>query len=274
MTTTNTASLQASSPILTPAKHREITLLLDEFRRAMLNDSNWAARAASYREVRQMARVNYAALQEKIPANQPITDEQLAHDVLRKLLPHANSAAHRWQGAWIHWTPFVMGDLTAWQRIAGWTQDGDVLRLAQALFDFVHRCVEDPAQLDAACAAFSAQPVTKGLQSGALTPILNALRPDVFALLSNRTRQVLNYVGERSFLTALTEYPRANGALQALVQELTGELQISPANGLAPADLFDLFCHWLISERQYSLRESRHWAIAVGDDDWVWEEWR
>ncbi|MEZ4708653.1 MAG: AAA family ATPase [Caldilineaceae bacterium] len=273
MTTTNIVSAQSHSPILTPAKHREITLLLDEFRRVVLNDAGFADRAASYRDSRQVALANYAALQEKIPADNSITDNLTAHDVLRKLLPHANSAAHRWQGAWIHWTPFVMGDLTAWQRIAGWTQNDDVQPLAQALLNFVRRCVAEPTQLAEACAEFSALPITKGLQSGALTPILNALRPDAFLLLSSRVRQALNYFSGHTYTAALTDYARANAALHALIAELVNELPVA-LNSAPPSDAFDLFCHWLITERQFSLREPRHWAVAVGDDDWVWEEWR
>ncbi|MEZ4660022.1 MAG: AAA family ATPase [Caldilineaceae bacterium] len=128
-------------------------------------------------------------------------------------------------------------------------------------------------QLAEACAEFSALPITKGLQSGALTPIPRRLRPDAFLLWSSCARQALNYFSGHTYTAALTDYARANAALHALIAELVNELPVA-LNSAPPSDAFDLFCHWLITERQFSLREPRHWAVAVGDDDWVWEEWR
>ena len=45
-----------------------------------------------------------------------------------------------------------------------------------------------------------------------LTPILDALRPDDFLIVNNKSRQTINYFAERTFGTGLPDYPAANAA--------------------------------------------------------------
>ena len=85
---------------------------------------------------------------------------------------------------------------------AGWRKDGWA-EVADAILGFVRRCDEHPDQLYEACKEFSDSPYSKGFQTGTLTPILNALNPDKFILINNKSRQVLNYFTNKSSNKAL-----------------------------------------------------------------------
>ncbi len=64
-------------------------------------------------------------------------------------------------------------------------------------------CVDHPEQLSEACEAFATSDFATGLQTGSLSPILNALRPDDFAIVSNKTHKVLKELGLTFAMAAL-----------------------------------------------------------------------
>jgi hypothetical protein len=194
--------------------------------------------------------------------------------VLRKLLPHSDSAAHRAQGAWISVAPAIVGDIRTWYEAAGITQAGQWPAVARALWRLVRRVVETPDALAAACADFAALPVAKGFQSGMVTPILNALRPDDFGLVNHKSRTVLNFFTGANWGPSLGEYPAVNGALQRWLGELVLLQAQAQAAEMRPDDLFDLFCHWLVSIRRLTLRAPAHWQVTLEDDPALWTEWQ
>jgi 5-methylcytosine-specific restriction protein B len=136
-----------------------------------------------YDSGRSRGRENFAAIS---ASHGDITDS-----VLRGLLPHTDSAAHRASGAWIHIAPTIQGDIKEWYEGAGWTRHEDWPKIAQAIFRFVEKCGGNPQSLEAACAEFVALPYSKGLQTGQLSPILNAINPDCFLLINNKSRKVI-----------------------------------------------------------------------------------
>jgi hypothetical protein len=127
--------------------------------------------------------------------------------------------------------------------------------------------------LSAACAEFATLPFVKGLQTGMLTPILNALRPDEFLLVNSKSRHVINYFGRTDFSLGLRDYPQTNAAGKELIAGLAAELK--PASGLnmRACDLFDMFSHWLVAVKGLP-SETGFWKIAPGDDAWQWDECR
>jgi hypothetical protein len=138
--------------------------------------------------------------------------------------------------------------------------------------NLVRRCDEDPDRLAEACAEFAGLPYVKGFQTGMLTPILNALRPEEYLLVNYKSRQTINYFSGEAYGLKLTEYPSINRVGRRLVEELLEDMDQPGAPDLSDADRFDVFSHWLVAERNYPFPDKRYWKVAPGEKGWQWEE--
>jgi AAA domain (dynein-related subfamily) len=250
-------------------KRAEFEELFQEFARSYPSTSQGHSHANAYAVVRQQAHQNFDAVIAAANQNQDVTEQ-----VLRMLLPYTDSPAHRQQGAWIHWAPAITGEIKTFFQRAGWTNPADWPQVAQAILQFVRRCVQDPTQLKAACAEFSGLPYTKGLQTGMLTPILNALRPESFLLINGKSGQVVNYLASTSHSLNLVDYPALNETARHLTTDLTAVISLEGRPEINRVDLFDMFCHWLVAVKKHPFRARRYWKIAPGDHAWQWEECR
>ena len=248
------------APAIPPERRAELARLLGQFA------PDAPDLASAYADLRERAHGHVAQVERLRARGEPATDA-----VLRGLLPHADTEPNRWRGAWVHVAPTINAELRLWYEAAGWVQPDDWPAVAGAIWRFVQRCVDDPDQLADACRDFSALPYAKGFQSGTLSPILNALRPDEFLLVHSQSLRALNYFTSGKFSSTLATYPAANLALQAVVAEAA---ELAGWGDVArPADLFDAFCRWLVADQKFSFRAARHWLIAV-DDATQWAAWR
>jgi hypothetical protein len=102
-----------------------------------------------------------------------------------------------------------------------------------------------------------------------LTPILNALRPDDFMIINNKSRRVINYLSGSSFKQRLTDYPAVNAAGHSLIAELQGYMREASKNDAHLADLFDMFCHWLVAEKKFSPVYTRWGRIRVSGGEFT-----
>lgn len=259
----------STTDLLAKQRRAEFVDLFEEFLSSYLSTPDGQDHLAAYKRGREQARQNYEAIVAAAERGEDITDL-----VLLKLLPHADNAANREKGAWTHIAPAITGDLKAWFEGAGWTQPEDWPRIAQAILQFVRRCYENPGQLAAACAEFSDLPYSKGFQTGMLTPILNALRPDEFILINNKSRRVINYLANTSHGQKLAGYPATNATAQRLIKEVSEEMHQLDAPEMPDEDLFDMFSSWLVGIKHYNFRGARYWKIAPGENAWNWEACR
>ena len=243
--------------------------LLREGSRAYLSTPVGQEHRLAYARLRAAARQNYAAIATLDAQGAAITDA-----VLWKLLPYTDSAQHRVQGAWVHLAPAISGDLRAWYEAAGWTQPQEWPEVARAIWRLVQRATQQPGELAAVCADFASLPYAKGFQMGMLTPILNALAPEHFLLLHNKNRAALNYFTGSSFSPTLTDYAAANTALQSFITEQPTLQEAAREHDLPPGDLYDLFCHWLVTLHRFRFRPLRYWQLGMGDEPGLWEEWQ
>jgi hypothetical protein len=225
------------------SKEQEFRSLFSEFVGDYLNTSEGEKHLRFYDEGRSKGRENLEAVR---AMHGDVTDS-----VLRGLLPHTNSAAHRASGAWIHIAPTIQGDIKEWFEGAGWTRAEDWPKIARAILRFVTSCADDPGSLEAACSDFVAMPYTKGFQTGQMSPILSAINPDCFLVINNKSRKVINYLTGRNFKQPLTNYAAANGAGRALVVQLSSFMQEMAKTDNRPSDLFDIFCHWLVAVKKH-----------------------
>lgn len=131
--------------------------------------------------------------------------------------------------------------------------------------NLVRRCDEDPDRLAEACAEFAGLPYVKSFQTGMLTPILNALRPEEYLLVNYKSRQTINYFSGEAYGLKLTEYPSINRVGRRLVEELLEDMDQPGAPDLSDADRFDVFSHWLVAERNYPFPDKRRRGRGTGD---------
>jgi 5-methylcytosine-specific restriction enzyme B len=241
--------------------------LLQEFALDYPNSPEGRRHIKFYNEQRQQGRRNFSEI---IAAHQQGQD--ITNDVLLKLLPHTNTTIHHENGAWIHIAPCIAGDIKNWYESSGWTKSEDWQNIAQSIFDFISRCNNHPEQLSEACTEFSNLPYNKGLQTGMMTPILNALNPDRFLLINNKSRTLINKLAGTIHSQKITDYPAANQTGKQLIQELTPELQSTGISELRVDDIFDMFSHWVISIKKTNFLNTRYWKISPGENALQWDE--
>ena len=222
-----------------PTKASELAHLYQEFQQHYIGSAAATAFLDALAEARTVAQQQYQQILRSAEQGEPLTDA-----VLLKLLPYTDTPRNRWRGAWLHPAPAVVGDLRSWYEAAGWTQPDEWPAIAGAILHLVRQGVDDPAHLAAACQTFRRLPYTTGFQSGILSPILNALRPEHYWLFNQHVRRVLNYFTECDFTQSLTDYPTANAALQQLLSTLPHRPKNAP---LLRNDAFLLFCQWLVT---------------------------
>jgi len=223
----------------------------------------------AYEEQRAQGRQNFEAIVEADDRGEDVADQ-----VLLTLLPYRDSPAYREKGAWIHIAP-APGDHKA--RIKSMRPE-DWPQRALAILRFIRSCEEDSSQLAKACEEFSQSPYASGFQTGMLTPILHALRPDDFLIINSKPQQTINYFAGKSYGSSLAEYPALNAVGRELIAEVAEEMaeQLRQADvpEMRDTDRFDMFSHWLVAVKKYRFPNTRYWKIAPGAGAWQWEECR
>jgi hypothetical protein len=228
-------------------KRTEFLTRYRQFVQEYASQERGRAHLAAYEPLRVQGRKNFDEVKQKAATGIVPTD-----DVLRKLLPHTDSVAHREAGVWIHTAPAIQGDIKTWFQSVGWRELSEWPKVAESILSFFTRCSEEPSQLAIACKEFASSPYSRGLQTGMLTPMLNALRPDKFLLVNNKSRHVSNHFADANYKQRLTDYSAINDAGRSFVAEMESEMRQGAALDARAADLFDVF-HWLISESDWDI---------------------
>jgi len=236
---------------LSEEKRREFESLFAEFAKTYAPTPEGIEHIRAYERNRRQGRENFAAAIEAEERGEDVTEL-----VLLKLLPYENTKGNRERGAWIHVAPAVQGDVKRWFERRGWKKPDDWPHAARAILYFVRRCAEDPSRLREACKEFSASPYAKGFQTGFLTPILNALRPEEFLLINNKSRRTIDYFAGTSHGQLLRDYPEINETGWRLIEEAKGAMNHPALAELSEADRLDMFAHWLVSVKKHPLKET------------------
>lgn len=225
----------------------EFIALFTEFVDSYPNTPQGITHTAAYAQQREIASRNYSAIAKAVDSGEDVTDS-----VLLKLLPHNNTANNRQRKAWIHIAPAVKKDIKEWFEGAGWTKSADWEKVSLAIFNFIRRCNQNTDKLSAACKEFVELNYSKGFQAGIITPILNALQPDKFLLVTNKSRSVINYFTNTNYSSKLIDYPNLNDTGKKLIKELSQYMHPPGVPALRDDDLFDMFSHWLIAIKKYN----------------------
>lgn len=258
------------------SRQPEFSQLFQEFRDVFATAPEGQEHVTFYARHRQSGRENFAEIQaafQRLNITEPDqVPDGLASQLLQKLLPHSDSQTHRDDGFWIHHAPAITGDIQKWYEADG--SDWDWKGIAYGIYQWLTACLADPAQLQKYCDEFLALDCTRGLQSGMLTPILNALNPDAFLLVNGKSQNAIAYFTDGKCSSQLSDYPEVNRRGHELIAQLTPSMEKIWPSPLSPADQFDMFCHWLVSLKKHSLKPARYWKIAPGEGGKYWSEWR
>jgi len=260
---------EEDSELIGEQKRQQFAALFAEFLTSYPATDAGQRHIALYLRGQEQAKDGLASIRHDLKLGRDVTDK-----VLLSLLPYADTEGNRTRRAWICVAQAITKDVKAFFEGAGWIRGDQWPAVAQALLSFVNRCLARPQELDAACREFASLPYSKGLQSGFLSPILNALSPQEFLLVNSKSRKVLKYLTGKSFDLSLRDYPEANMELKALVDELSDDLSKARGLGLLPSDVFDMFCHWLVAVKKFPFNDTKYWKIAPGEDGSEWKEWR
>lgn len=249
------------------ARQKALLRLLDEFGRTHLTSEEGKQHLSLYPVVRATGRRNFETILEARDAGDDVTDL-----VLAGLLPHHDTSSNRARGAWVHHAPAITGDLKAWFESNRWARPEEWPRIAEAILTFVERAYRDPDRLEAACKEFGERDDIRGFQTGMLTPILNALAPERFTLINNKSRAVVNHFLGLKQSQQLVNYPALNSATHYLVNRIREPLLQLLPEGVSPYEGFDAFTHWLVSIKRYRFGRTQAWKIAVEDLE-RWQGW-
>ena len=243
--------------------------LFHEFLEQFPTSPEGKSHIASYTQSRIVGQSNYRLISEAAANGEDVSDR-----VLLKLLPYADVPLNRKKGAWINVAPAINAELKTWFENVGWTKPQDWPLIAAAILAFIQHCIDHPEELAAACEAFTALPYSKGFQTGFLTPILNALRPERFLLINNKSRRAINYFSGSSYGQPLVNYPAINEVGWSLLGDLGPDLQAGQIENVLPSDLFDMFTHWLVAIKKYDYGSVGYWKLAPGENARFWDDWR
>ena len=215
---------------------------------------------------RQAFRTSFAEIRGARASGTDVTER-----VLLELLPHLSSPGNRERGAWVYVAPVINKDLKQWFEGAGWTRPEDWPAVAAAIMDLLEACTDDPPQLEAACGRFVKAVPSKGFQAAMLSPALNSLHPDKFVVWNAKPLKTVSFFCGTRHTTGLAGYPQANTAEHQLMDALQEAVGDPTAPDELFADLFDMFCHWLVAVRKFPFREMGYWKIAPGRNGILWD---
>jgi len=228
---------------------------------------------------REAAQQRLRRIRELEAAGGDLTDE-----VLDGLLPHTGSAGNRARGAWTSVAPAVTKDIRSWFEGSGFRKPEDWPEVAKALWRLVSRALAKVDELEEAIEEFQTSGWSKGFQAGMISPFLNAIRPESFAIFNSKSRRSINHFAGTKYSPNLASYPAANQEILDWTTELSELFVIPEHPELRPHEVFDMFAHWLVAERKFfedgagpeaddEQPPRRVWKIAPGENADQWDQW-
>lgn len=211
---------------------------IEHFRQEYLDTPTGRAHYSKAESEEKEVQSIYASLAVKRNAGDDITDE-----VLKQLLPHANTSGNRQRGARTSTWPCITKDIRMWFEGARWKNPAEWPEAARWLLDVAKA---GAAENWSEWITLAQKPIQRGFACGFITPIVHCLNPNLPVINSKVVRtyaDVAVELGHNSEISpALVEYPDN----QKRIMELVAALQ---PYGIKDLREFDIYCHWNIDKR-------------------------
>ena len=219
-------------------KNESIKRLFNEFKSEFLSSPKGHRRAHQYKLVRDQGRLNYAKIENALSLGKDVTSL-----VIWSVLPHADSVSNRQNNAWLHVRADVTTSTDKLFESTWHINKRDYPQLANGLIRFIRHCVAEPARYPVFADEFLAEKISQGFCAALLSPILNALRPDVFHVANSYTARLTAALTGAAEELDLFSYSKLNRAIGKAIDDLLPKEKL--VDGLNRGDLFDLFAYWL-----------------------------
>ena len=281
----------------------ELMVLLAKFAQSYPGSPDGISHQTAYREQRKQGKRLFEEISAATSSGQdigPAAATRFLPQLLPQLLFYGSWEQDRKQSSWIRINPGIDTgisgakneakgeDIKEWFKNSGWNEQRNWRQIARAILDFLQQCNEDPNQLPEACARLLQLPYFQKCPAVMLVPILNALQPYRFLLLNHKSLSTINYFTNKNYSSELADCPPANASGQIFMSALAAAYKKFTAEALAEWELFELFCHWLVSIEKYNfVRElpderelldegerKSYWQISPGENAKDWEAWR
>ena len=269
--------MESSNMIINADMKEEFLELFTEFLDKYASTNEGKKHLNLYSRGRQEAQINYQKILDMEKRGEDVSDE-----ILLKLFPHANTSSNREKGnRWIHIAPAITRDAKEWFEGAKWAKPEDWPAKTSLILEFYKNVLGGVALQDE-CKRFYESPLSMGLQTGMMTPFLNAIQPEKYAIINNKSRKVINKFKSQGprLRQALIDYPAANEIAMGLTAILKDKIDKSGLDFEYRSDVFDMFCHWLVAIKKYFRKGVvdgsgiRYWKIAPGENACKWDECR
>ena len=244
--------------LVTTERRREFEELYSQFIDEYLSSETGRQHRRVYVETSRQGRENYYKVKEAKERGEDITDP-----VLLKLMPHRNTSHTRQTGAWVFVAPAIIRDVKSWFENSGWTAHENWPQVSEAIFRLVETAVERPEEFEDACRRFNASPLSNGFQSGFITPILSCIRGEWYSLANSKSLKLLSWLIGHKVSGRIEHYPEVNRLLRSTIDSLEDIIDPSIVDGLSRYQMYQIFCHWLITIQKYFKKEKED------DDDKV-----
>ncbi len=216
----------------------------------------------------QAVKKTFDEIREKYQAGQDITD-----DVLRRLLPHTDSAFHRNNGYRVSTWPCIQRDVRSWFEGAGWKKPEDWIPTASLIFEAVEDIVNGRRE---AWDKFLNSPYRHGFGTGFISPILFCL-DDQFPVINSKVVKTYKYcteqLGEPDEIDAKLVNYLGNAEKVKTLQRRLASLDLKNIRE------FDIFCHYMVSKRlgggdftKTTKPQYKAWLFVANPEIFRWEE--
>ncbi len=249
-----------------------------EFRDAAWSSASTRARRQRWLDVRDEAHGRWARVLARRARNLPYVSA-----VLDALLPYADTDENFALGRWRHPSSTLTLDLRAWFAHEAWASAEDWPLAAYSVVQLIERCLLCPERLGELCERFGRAVAARGIQSSLLSPVLNALVPERFQVVTSASLAALRAFTGVPWSPRIETYPKANAAVESFVREHRAALDPLCAEGYRRGDVFDMFARWFLARAPEVLAEPWElakmpasegrlacWKVAPGDHTQRW----
>ena len=242
--------------------------LFQEFISEYPNSTEGQRHISFYISAREEAKQNFELVKQTIGNGEDATDL-----ILKKLLPYNDSTSNKKSGRWVHWAPVFAGDVKTKMEGIKWIKANEWPDVSGIVFNFIENAINDPGKLPDLCEDFSRHNL-RGFQSGTLSPILSALKPEEFNIVNKKPITVMKWLRGKSFSRNIEDYPKINDEIKAFIKRNRDILSDPLLNEIKPEDVFDMFCHWMVAVKKYFDKtndsKTKFWKIAPGRNAEFW----
>ena len=202
-------------------REKQFYSLFAEFVDDYLNTEKGRQHLEGYRRSADEGSQNFRLVREAVESGEDATAL-----VLTKLLPHNDTRPHREEGMWVSMAPAITSDIRKWYEADNTVSPENWPIVSENIYNFFTASLNTQDNDTQPGESFADNPLSKGFQSGMLTPLLNAVDPNRFAIINSKSVKLLNYFTPEKYDGNIAEYGRSNQAMLDFARSINDSLVV------------------------------------------------